>query len=250
MKRIHSVILSSVLLLFVTGSCHTTYKSTSVHFTDYRIQNGSKIDSGLNAMIVPYGNEVNKSMNEVLGVAPVSMEKKQPECDLGNYMVDAFFIMAKEKYAVQIDGAVFNYGGIRLTQLPAGNVTRGKIFELMPFDNLLLIQKIKGDVLQLFLDHTAAGGGWPLAGITMQIKDKKAVNVLIGGKPLDPAATYTIANSDFLANGGDNADMLRAVPRETNGYLMRDALLDYTTRLKSQGKAVTANIENRVTNAQ
>ncbi len=250
MKRIISTFTASVLLLITIGGCHTTYQTTSVRFTDYRIQQGGKSDSSLTSMIQPYGVEVTKRMSEVLGIAPVTMEKKQPECDLGNFMVDAFYNMAKEKYGVPVDAAVFNYGGIRLNQLPAGEVTRGKIFEMMPFDNLLLLQKIKGSVLQQFLDHTAAAGGWPLAGITMQIKDKKAVNVLIGGKPLDPAATYTIANSDFLANGGDYADMLRPVPREVNGYLMRDALIDYAARLKSQGKQITANIENRVTNAQ
>jgi hypothetical protein len=31
---------------------------------------------------------------------------------------------------------------------------------------------------------------------------------------------------------------------------MRDAVFDYIKKLKSQGKNITANIENRVTNAQ
>ena len=189
-------------------------------------------------------------MNDVGGFATQNMDKGQPECALGNFMVDAFFIMAREKYNVPVDVAFLNHGGIRLTQLPAGNVTRGKIIELMPFDNLLIIQKLKGDVLQQFLDLTAAKGGWPVAGMTMEIKDKKAVNVKIGGKPLDPNATYTTVNSDFLANGGDNADMLRNIPQITNGYLMRDALFDYIIRLKKEGKNISATTENRVTHVQ
>lgn len=189
-------------------------------------------------------------MNDVIGVAAVSMDKKQPECTLGNFMVDAFLQMATEKYATKVDAAFVNFGGIRLTQLPAGNITNGKIFELMPFDNLLILQRIKGDVFQQVLDLMAAKGGWPVAGITMQIKDKKAINVLVGGKPLDLNATYTIANSDFIANGGDNADMLRKVPQITNGYLMRDAIIDYIGKFKSQGKNISATIENRVTNAE
>ena len=82
------------------------------------------------------------------------------------------------------------------------------------------------------------------------LKNKKAINVIIGGKALDPNAVYTVANSDFLANGGDNADMLRTIPQISNGYLMRDAILDYIKKLKSQGKNISANIENRVTNAE
>jgi hypothetical protein len=44
--------------------------------------------------------------------------------------------------------------------------------------------------------------------------------------------------------------MLRPVPQITNGYLMRDAIIDYISWLKSQGKNISATIENRVTNAQ
>jgi 2',3'-cyclic-nucleotide 2'-phosphodiesterase (5'-nucleotidase family) len=84
----------------------------------------------------------------------------------------------------------------------------------------------------------------------MQIKNKKAVNIMIGGKPLNRETIYTMANSDFIANGGDNAEMLRPIPQITNGYLMRDAIFDYIVKLKSQGKNINAKIENRVTNAE
>ena len=250
MKRNLSFAFFSVWLCFAASSCHTTYQSQSLQYKSYRINDKQVKDSGLLNFLQPYSANVNKTMNDVVGIADNSLDKKQPECTLGNFMVDAFLTMAAEKYTAKVDVAFLNFGGMRLTQLPAGNVTNGKIFELMPFDNLLILQKLKGDVLQQLLDLTASKGGWPVAGITMQIKDKKAVNVLIGGKPLDLAATYTTVNSDFVANGGDNADMLRTVPQITNGYLMRDAIFDYIKKLKSQGKNISANIENRVTNAQ
>ena len=242
---------TALLLIFIAGnSCNTTYQGQSLQYKSYRIANTQQQDSALLTFLKPYSDSVNNSMNGVVGIAEISLDKKQPESTLGNFMVDAFYTMAKEKYNTEVDGAFVNFGGIRLTQLPAGNVTRGKVFELMPFDNLLILQKLKGDALQQLLDLTAGKGGWPTAGISMQIKDKKAINVLIGGKPLDPNKTYTIVNSDFIANGGDNADMLRPVPQITNGYLMRDAIFDYINKLKGQGKNISANIENRVTNAQ
>ena len=242
---------TALLLIFIAGnSCNTTYQGQSLQYKSYRIANTQQQDSALLTFLKPYSDSVNNSMNGVVGIAEISLDKKQPESTLGNFMVDAFYTMAKEKYNTEVDGAFVNFGGIRLTQLPAGNVTRGKVFELMPFDNLLILQKLKGDALQQLLDLTAGKGGWPMAGISMQIKDKKAINVLIGGKPLDPNKTYTIVNSDFIANGGDNADMLRPVPQITNGYLMRDAIFDYINKLKGQGKNISANIENRVTNAQ
>ena len=240
-----------VLLFYFAGlSCNTTYQSQSLQYKSYRINDAQQKDSSVLTFLQPYSANVNKTMNDVVGIADISLEKKQPESTLGNFMVDAFLAMAAEKYNIKTDVAFVNFGGMRLTQLPAGNVTNGKIFELMPFDNLLILQKLKGDVLQQFLDLTAAKGGWPMAGITMQIKERKAINVMVGGKPLDLNAIYTTVNSDFIANGGDNADMLRTVPQITNGYLMRDAIFDYIKKLKGQGKNISANIENRVTNAQ
>ena len=241
-----------VLCFFVAVvlSCNTAWQTQSLQTASYRISDSIQKDPALQAMLQPYSDHVNKSMNDVIGIAAESMEKKQPESSLGNFLADALLIMAREKYNTQVDGSVINYGGIRLTQLAAGNITRGKIFEIMPFDNLLLLQKLKGEVLLQFLHLAAEKGGWPLAGITMQIKDKKAVNVMVGGKPLDPAAIYTIANSDFLANGGDNADILRNIPQISNGYLMRDAFFDYIARLKTEGKNVSAKLENRVTHAE
>jgi len=250
MKKTHPFTLLLLILAVAGLSCNTTYQSQSLEYKSYRINDGQAKDSAVLSFLQPYSVNVNKTMNDVIGVAAVSMDKKQPECTLGNFMVDAFLQMATEKYATKVDAAFVNFGGIRLTQLPAGNITNGKIFELMPFDNLLILQRIKGDVFQQVLDLMAAKGGWPVAGITMQIKDKKAINVLVGGKPLDMNATYTIANSDFIANGGDNADMLRTVPQITNGSLMRDAIIDYIGKFKSQGKNISATIENRVTNAQ
>ena len=250
MKRSLCIVAVSVAVCLTVLSCHTAYQNQSLQYQSYRINNTGSKDSSVAAFLQPYSDNVNKTMNEVIGIAEISLEKKQPEGTLGNFMVDAFLVMAKEKYNTHVDAAFVNYGGIRLTQLPAGNITSGKIFELMPFDNLLILQKIKGGVFQQLLDLVADRGGWPMAGITMQIKNKKAINVMIGGKQLDPNAVYTIANSDFIANGGDNADMLRPVSQITNGYLMRDAIFDYIKKLKSQGKNITANIENRVTNAQ
>lgn len=242
--------ITALLVISILVSCHSSWQTQTLQYKSYRINEKVQPDAAVAAIIKPYGDSVNKSMNDVLGVAEVSLEKAQPEGTLGNFMVDAYLTMAKSKYNQPVDGAVMNFGGIRLTQLAAGNITRGKVFELMPFDNLLILQKMKGSVLQQFLDLIAGRGGWPLANITMQIKDKKAVNVMIGGQPLDPQKEYTIANSDFIANGGDNADMLRTVPQQNNGYLMRDAIIDYILTLKIKGLNVQPTTLNRVSNAQ
>lgn len=230
-------------------ACHTAYRTQGHQPLSYRISDSIGANASMEAMLAPYRGEVSRRMNDTIGFASMTLDHKRPEGPLGNFFADALLVMAREKYQIRVDAAVINHGGLRLNQLPAGAVTRGKIFEVMPFDNLLILQNLRGDVLQQFLDLVAANGGWPVSGITMKIKNKKAINVQVNGKPLDPAATYVLANSNFLANGGDNADMLRNIPQIQNGYLMRDAFIDYIIRLRSEGKAISASIENRVIHA-
>ena len=83
----------------------------------------------------------------------------------------------------------------------------------------------------------------------MAIKEKKAIGVVINGKALDPETTYVIANSDYVANGGNDCEMLRRIPKQDKGYLMRDALIEYIQAITQQGKPLDYQIENRVTHA-
>lgn len=244
MKRRVPLIL--LVAIFTGFSCSTSYKASQLQFKDIRVSGSLPMDAEVLAVIRPYSDSVNKSMNDVIGYAEKDLSKARPESELGNFMADALYTMAGKKFNTHIDVAFMNYGGIRLLQIPKGYVTKGKIFELMPFDNLLILQRMKGSVLQQLLDHTAKMGGWPLAGLTMEIKDKRAVNVMIGGKPLDVNATYVTANSDFVANGGDEAEMLRKIPQENIGYVMRDAFFDYIKLLKSEGKNISANLDKRI----
>ena len=250
MSKIGKFLLAGSLIASIGFSCTLSYQAQKVQYNDYRISSGAKQDSAMLVLLKPYSDSLSKSMYEVVAVSETDLEKKQPEGSLGNFLADAMLAMAEKSYTTHIDAAFINYGGIRLPSIPAGNITRAKVFELSPFDNLLVIQKISGNVLQQFLDHVAAKGGWPCSGITMQIKNKKAVNILVGGKPLDESAVYTIANNDYVANGGDDCSMLKSIPQVSNGYIFRDAVFDYLAELKKQGKKISAKTENRVSNAE
>ena len=236
------------VFILIGFSCNTNKPTSSLAYTDYRIQKQAKTDSNLVKMLAPYSTTLDASMNKVIGFSLINLNKKQPESGLGNFMADAIWLSAEKKFGRKVDAGFINTGGIR-SYIPKGNVTVGKIFELMPFDNLVVIQEVKGSVLLAFLNKTAADGGWPVSkSVTMGIKDKKAVNIQIGGKPLDENSTYVIANSDYVANGGDNCEMLKKIPFVNKGYLFRDALIEFVTDLTLQGKALDYSIENRVVN--
>ncbi len=250
MVRVNRLFFALLFAIFFSISCKTIYQPLAVSYIDYRLTQNNKPDSGLDKILQPYSDSVNKSMNTVIAVTIIELEKKQPEGTLGNVMVDAMLVKAKQAYKIPVDAAFINYGGIRLTSITAGNITRGKVFELAPFDNDIVLQKLSGKVLQEFLNHISARGGWPVAGITWQIKNKTAVNILINGQPIDETAVYNIAMVDYVANGGEDCTMLRLIPQQSIGYVLRDALIEYFIDLNKQGKKVSAKIENRVTNAE
>ncbi len=242
--------LPFLAVLFLLSACKTTYQPGAVNYLDYRVSSQQTNDTAMLTLLRPYADSLNKTMNDVIAVAGMTLEKKQPEGTLNNVLADAMMAMSKELYNTPVDAAFVNYGGVRLTTLPAGNITRGKIFEVAPFDNIVVLQKITGNIFQQFLDLVAARGGWPCAGLSFQIKDKKAINVRINNKPIEAEAVYTIALLDYVANGGDDCTMLKNIPQLNNGYLFRDAVTRYLSKIHAAGREVTANIENRVSNAK
>lgn len=243
-KHLFLFLITSWLL-----SCQTFYQPQTVKYKDYRLTQTSKQDGALNTALKPYTDSVNKNMNDIIAVAEEELVKRQPEGSLGNIMADGMLAIAKEKFNQPIDASFINFGGIRLQAIPAGNITRGKLFELAPFDNVIVLQKIKGKVFQQFLNHISSRGGWPTAGMTWQIKNKEAINVLIGRKPLLETFTYTIALVDYVANGGDDCEMLKSISQINNGILFRDAIIAYFSSFTKQGKKIPAITEKRVSNA-
>ncbi len=247
----HKFFVKNLTLFFLATviiSCNAVpIKAT---YTSYKINTQANVDERYSQMLEVYKDSLSKSMNEVIGFSINGLTKKQPEGVLGNFMTDAFKIMAEKKFNKKITAAFVNFGGIR-SYLPKGDITVGKIFELMPFDNMIVLQDMTGKQLKDFLNRASEKGGWPVsAGLTYSIKDKKLANVLVNEKPVDDNAVYTVANSDYIANGGDNCDMLKSIPKQNVNYLMRDALIEYVKMLTQDNKTVDAKTENRVTYAK
>jgi 2',3'-cyclic-nucleotide 2'-phosphodiesterase (5'-nucleotidase family) len=219
-------------------------------YTEYKIDSSYSKDTSLLTFLRPYSKGVRSVMDVVIGKLTTTLETKTPEGTLGNFAADAMLEMAKKVYKRNVDIAIVNYSGLRVDIIPAGPITLGKMYELMPFDNLLVLQQLKGTELQQLLDLIASKNGWPIAGVKMQIKDGKAVNVTVNSKRLDAAAIYTIATTDYTANGGEGISVLKSVKQISNGYLFRDALIDYVKDKTSKGQTISESIENRTVYAK
>jgi 2',3'-cyclic-nucleotide 2'-phosphodiesterase (5'-nucleotidase family) len=232
-----------LIAIFFAVSCNTSYKAENVQYSSYRIQQNDEGSRSLTTIVKPYSDSVNKLMNVVIGYNAAQLEKKEQGNTLGFFITDAYLEMGKQKVDPKVDAAFMNSGGIRLPEMPAGAITQGKIFELMPFDNLMVSLKVKGSLLKQYLDTLAANDGVIESGMTMQIVNKTVQDVMVGGKPLNMNADYTIVHSDYVAM---NSNMLKNIKRSTNGYLLRDALLDYVKFIHSQNKKVTVTNTDRI----
>ncbi len=105
-------------------------------------------NSKISKLIEPYKTKLDAEMNEVLVISAEEFpkEKGKPETKLGNLVADLSFEIAQEYYKDDIDFCLLNFGGLR-TSLPKGEITRGKIFELMPFENELVVITISENKL-------------------------------------------------------------------------------------------------------
>lgn len=236
------------VLLLVTASCSHSYQVTKHTPGSVKVKDVSP-DSSLNSLIKPFKDQLDVKMSELIGRADTTLTKKQPESTLGNFMADAQ-LQAARKIDPLVNISVANYGGIRISYLTGGDIKLRNMYELMPFDNMLTIIEVPGNLLHKLCDHMAGLGGWPVSGMSYIIKDKKAINILVGDKQLNEQANYKVAISDYVANGGDNCEFLKTATQRATNILIRDALISYVRDLTAQQKPLRSSLENRVQYAQ
>jgi 2',3'-cyclic-nucleotide 2'-phosphodiesterase (5'-nucleotidase family) len=249
MIRISSLFFTAILSVLI--SCRTTYQPAKVTYLSKDIvRQTARIDSTMLALLEPFKDSLDTKMSKIVVMLGNDLEKKQPQGTLGDMIADAMRMQAEKVYGKKVDVALMNSGGIRLPSVQTGIFTLGKLYEVHPFDNRLLIMSLSGDILQQLLDLTASRGGWPVSGMSMVIRDKKATDIMIQGAPLEKNRYYVVALSDYVAGGGDDAYMLKGLPLEDKNYLLRNAIGDYLGEFRQAGKSYYSVNDQRVKYAQ
>lgn len=242
-------LIGILAFLVIAGeACRTSYQAEKKAHRIIFIQpdSGWLQGSGYDAaqqLIAPYKKKVDTETQLVLGTTETILIRQKPEGTLCNLAADAVKEKAEKLSYLQTDLCVLNYGGLRIPSIGKGDITTGKVFELMPFENELVVLDVRGTTLLTLFRLMALNRGWPISGATFRIADQQAVEIQIGGRPLDSLATYQLVTSDYLANGGDNAFCLKeALQRKDLHYKIRDAIADYI-KLHSP---LNLNLEGRV----
>ena len=195
------------------------------------------------AKLKPVTEALEKEMNVQIGYAPEDLWVGEPECPMLNWSSDALWEAAKKAYDGRVDIAIVNMGGMRCSW-PKGPVTKKSVFELMPFDNRLVVLTLKGtDIIEL-CESFAKYGGQGVAGMRVKVIDNKLADVTIGGKAVNPNALYTVATSDYLAGGTDHMDALtKYVEYWNSDLLIRELYLEAV----SQQDTIRAAVDGRMT---
>lgn len=241
----HLILLASILGL-ACSSKHFVPQGQAA-YTETQIDSQLTEAPAYIQWTAPYKAQLEAEMNRVVGHSDVALTKPagEPETLLGNFFTDAMLTEGR-KYAPDAAMAFGTKGGLRI-ELPKGGITIGHLFELMPFENELVLLELSGENIQQLAEFIAATGGQPVSGLRMKIDNGKATDITIAGQPLDPSKTYKLITYDYLANGGDNSRGLGDPVSRTNiGQKVREALITYVDEKEKAGEHINTQLDGRI----
>ncbi len=233
------------IFFLVLLSCKT-YHTTNIQWDEYHLEEKKKhinADTAAINIIAPYKNQLDSQMNVVIGTSLVTLTSKKPEGSLGDFFADVMKEQAEIIFNKKIDVAFFNSGGLRLPEIPKGNIKVTTIYELMPFENEIVVMEIDGKTLKKVLEYSAKRGGDPISGARYIINNNLPVDILINNAPLDPDKKYIYATNDYLANGGDNMTFMKEIPQQNLHVKLRDMLFEY---FKIHTEAINLTTDGRI----
>ena len=246
MKFLLKILFFSALISLYACSKKTSVSNIS---ESHIIINNSKVDSSIYKTLSPYKKAHDEQMYSVIAQSEAALVKADVESTLGNFFCDAVIYETKKilgKDSNMVDVAIFNKGGLR-NSLPKGNITIGNVFELMPFDNELVLLKLSGAQFKDMCYKIVDKGGIPVGGMRLTMKGSTPTDITINGKPFDETKDYWVVTSDYLANGGDSYNFFKnAKERKTMNMLLRNVIINYCEDITRLGQTIKPRLDGRI----
>ena len=260
MKYAMSLLVLTIVLLASIGC--SNYKIIKFTGTNTSVSGEYNAHPDAEKITTIYREAIDSVMNEQIGTASRTLTKGNPEGSLGNFCSDAVFeqsLLWQEKNGIleksKLDFALLNNGGLRVP-LDSGRISIGNIYELMPFENEIVFVEISGKQMNELMDYihkrtTLSGrkSGVPVSRNFELLLD--TINHLnycqINNENFDPNHSYTIATSDYLANGGDQmAFLTNPIAITYTGIKIRDAFIESIRELDKKNQVVNAKLDGRI----
>jgi 2',3'-cyclic-nucleotide 2'-phosphodiesterase (5'-nucleotidase family) len=215
-------------------------KPTTVLLVD---EYNQRLDRLLNQKIGFFGSEIQTSRSLI----------RTMEMPFGNFIADALKLYAKT------DIGLVNGGVIRgnKTYTKGAFITRRDIATELPFRSYVTVLSLTGEQLREALENSvskvefASGRFLQVSGVSFTYSIEKPVGkrvqtININGLTLDPKKRYTVATSDYLANGGDGYDEFLNSLHQRQSNQQPPLLTDIVTRVIQQQKTILPKIEFRI----
>lgn len=173
--------------------------------------NGNK-DASVERMVNNLITETAPVFGRVIGVAKYKVDR---------YSAADWAATALKDYA-KTDVAVINIGGIRSQAFPiseGSNITVSKIYEIMPFDNVLKTVDLKGDDLKALIINGT------LVTSANIYKNNATGQIFINGELLDLERVYSVASIDYIFDN-TSYPFFKGENKVNTGILFRDVLID------------------------
>ena len=216
----------------VLMACHSSMNLVDVK-TQENIVIGEAIEDKKEfvKLIAPYKEKLDDRMNQKISHTMVELNRMGDNSNLGallsDYLLEGANDWAVKNKMPKVDAAILNIGGIR-NNISEGDILVRNIFEVMPFENEMVIVKMKGEDIQGIFDYYEKHQkNNPVAQLNIIVKDGKLVEGLINGERPQIGKTYYIATSDYLAMGGDSMYFFEKGETIKTDVILRNLFLEY-----------------------
>ncbi|MBI1890399.1 MAG: 5'-nucleotidase C-terminal domain-containing protein [Burkholderiales bacterium] len=205
-------------------------------------------DANIVAILNQYETTLRQALSAPIGETTVALDARTDtvrmrETAAGYLIADAF------RDAMQADIGLANGGALRSnTVIPVGTLTKMHVKALLPFENHIYKLEVTGaQLIELFegigdkLGISATGRFPHVSGMKLIIapekpKGSRVVQALIGEKPIDPQGRYTLAVSEYLADGNDGFDPLKKAKRllaDDSSPIETEVVMNYISKKKT-----------------
>ncbi|TFL16995.1 bifunctional metallophosphatase/5'-nucleotidase [Jannaschia formosa] len=214
-------------------------------------------DAEIAARIAELAGPIEELKSRVIGEATEAIEGSREvcragECAMGNLVADAMLDRTADQ---GVTVAITNGGGLRAS-IDSGEITMGEVLTVLPFQNTLATFSASGqdliDALENGVSQIEEGAGrFPqVAGMSFAFDasaepGNRVSDVMVGGEPIDPEATYQVATNNYVRNGGDGYSIfLDAEDAYDFGPGLEVVVADY---IADQGGSYTPYTDGRIT---
>jgi 2',3'-cyclic-nucleotide 2'-phosphodiesterase (5'-nucleotidase family) len=138
------------LTFILSVSCgQQKYYVTKIEGKEIGITDQNKEVAAIEDFIKPYRENIDKDLSTILAYAPQTIDKSgEWQTPMGNLFADVALKEGNPIFTSRenktIDFVLLNHGGVR-SIIPKGNVTARTAFEIMPFENSMVVIALKGE---------------------------------------------------------------------------------------------------------